>query len=271
MLTIITDSSAEISAEEAKEKDIRIVPLTVVFGTDAYLDGVDIDKETFYARLIGGEYPHTSQPSAEQFKEAFEKTEGAETLVILISSVLSGTVNAALLAKKEGGFDNVHVYDSRCTTAMMRLLVEAAYANRDKSAAEVIAILDELRPRIRLYAALDTLEYLAKGGRIKKSVAVVGGLLGVKPLVTVSKEGAVESCGNARGMKKALGECASRYRGEEIDENYPVYFIYCATDENCNKLMESLGMGDGEKYNSCCAIGSHIGPNAAGIVYVAKN
>lgn len=270
MLKIVTDSSSEISQEEAKKLGVEVVPLTVVFGGNAYLDGVEMSKEEFYKRLPEGEFPHTSQPSEAQFSEAFSRTEGEETLAILISSRLSGAANAARLAKEAGGFSRVRIYDSLCTTAMLRLLVETAVENREKSADEVVAILNELRPRIRLYACLNTLEYLRKGGRLKKSAAIVGGLLGIKPIVTVSEEGTVEVAGRARGQKNALLSVAQAFLRAEADGDYPVYFLRTDSDAPAREVMRATHLENSPVFSICCAVGTHIGPNAAGIVFVEK-
>ncbi len=270
MLRIITDSSAEFSSEEANALGIDVVPLTVVFGDRAYLEGVELTKEEFYRRLLSGEFPKTSQPNEEQFTEAFAKTMGEETLVLLISSALSGTADTARLAKKNGNFTHVHIYETACTTVMLRYLVEEACSNRERSAEEAITALDELRPRLRLHAALDTLEYLRKGGRIKKSVAFVGDMLGIKPIVTVSPRGTVELEGKAHGQKKALKTLAELFRGEKADPAYPVRFLQTDTDAPSREVMKELGMEGAPVFRVCCAVGSHIGPNAAGIAYVAK-
>ena len=269
MLQIITDSSSEISEEEAKELGIQIVPLTVIFGDTAYAEGVDMPKDEFYKRLPQ-EFPHTSMPSTEDFTQAYIKTGGDETLVILISSALSGTVNTARLAARDGGFSKVHVYDSLCTTAMLRILVEVAAANREKTAEEVIAILDELRPRIRLDACLDTLEYLYKGGRVKKSVAVIGGLLGIKPLIEIKTDGTVGMAGKTHGQRRALKALVEGYKQKQIDTDYPVYFLQTDTDAPTRVVMEELGLGENRIFRICCSVGTHIGPNAAGLVYVVK-
>ena len=270
MLRIITDSSAEFSEEEAKELGIEIVPLTVVFGGDAYLEGVDMQKDEFFRRLTQDEFPHSSMPSTEQFTDAYVRTDGEETLVILIASVLSGTVNTARLAARDGGFDRVHVYDSCATTAMLRIMVETAVKHREKSAEEVIAILDALRPRLRIQACLDTLEYLYKGGRIKRSIAIVGGLLGIKPLITFTETGAVVMAGRAHGQKKALRALADILKKENIDEEYPVYFLQTDTDVPTRELMKQTGREENRIFRICCSVGAHIGPNAAGVVYVVK-
>ena len=270
MLRIITESSAEITEEEAKELGIRIVPLTVVFGNEAFLEERELKKDEFYRRLVGGEFPHSSLPSAQQFIDEFVQTEGEETLVILLSSALSGTVEAARLAVREGGFTNVHVYDSHATTAMLRIMVETACRNRDKTADEVTELLDALRPRLRIHACLDTLEYLYKGGRIKKSIAIVGGLLGIKPLITFTEQGAVVMDGRAHGQKKALRALADTMKKDAIDENFPVYFLQTDTDVPPREVMRQAGREGERIFRINCAVGAHIGPNAAGVVYVVK-
>ena len=271
MLRIITDSSAEFSKEEAQRLGIEIIPLTVVFDGRAYLEGVEISKAEFYRRLLSGEYPQTSQPSVTQFSEAFARTNGEETLVILISSALSGTVNTAKLAKEDGNFTQVHIYDSLCTTAMMRLLVEEAYKNREKSVEEVVAILNDLRKRMRLYACIDTLEYLHKGGRIKRGAAIRGGLLGVRPIITISEEGTVVMAGRERGRKRALNAVAERFFAEKCDPNYPAVFLQSDKDAQPRELMKLTGCEDARIFQICCAVGTHIGPDGAGIVYVVKD
>lgn len=270
MLQIITDSSSEISQEEALELGIKIVPLGISFGDRAYSEGVDISKEEFYSRLATGEFPHSSMPSVEDFTRAYEETAGEETLVVLIASALSGTVNTARLAARDGGFENVHVYDSCATTCMLRIIVETAVKNREKTAEEVEKILDELRPRLRIHACLDTLEFLWKGGRIKKSVAVVGGLLGIKPLITFSLDGGVIMDGRAHGQKKALKALSDIFKKEDVDPDYPVYFLQTNTDVPPREVMRATGREDSRLFCICCAVGTHIGPNAAGLVYVVK-
>ena len=268
MLHIITDSSAEIAPWEAEALGVKIVPLTIIFGDRAYLDGVELQKEEFYSRLLGGEFPHTAQPSPAQFEEAFRATNGEETLVLLIASALSGTVQTAQLAAKD--FPNVHIYETNCTTCMLRYLVEEAAANRMKPLSEVISLLDDLRTRIRLHACLDTLEYLYRGGRINKTAAILGDLIKIKPIVGVSADGHVVMTGRAHGQKKAIKEISERFAADMVCPDYPVYFLETQPDDPARALMEACGQEHARIFRICCAVGSHIGPNAAGIVYVVK-
>ncbi len=270
MLKIVTDSSSEISEEEAKRLGIEIVPLTVTLKEGARLEGRQIQKEEFYERLKGGEFPKTSQPSAAQFFDAFLRTDGQETLCILLSSALSGTVNAAELAKRDGNFSNVTVYDSRCVSAMLRFLVRKAVEMRDRRVGEVVKELDALRPRLRLFAFLDTLEYLRRGGRIKRGTAFFGEFLKIKPIITIDLEGQVKAVGKARGQGRAMEAVKELFEKEEPDERYPLCFLQTDSGEPAKKLMQTL-QREGELLSICCAVGTHIGPNAAGVCYVAKN
>ena len=207
MVRIVTDSSSEISQEEAKRLNIEVLPLTIIFGNEQYRDGIDITSDEFYEKLVtSSEFPTTSQLSFDALSSLFAdaKDKGDEVLVIPIASALSGSCEWAVRAAKESGYDKITVYDSKCTTFMLEILVREAVRLRDKTVGEIVSALDELRPRITLLAALDTLEYLKKGGRINKTVAAVGGMLKIKPVITVSDEGKVELIHKSIGMNAAL-------------------------------------------------------------------
>lgn len=273
MLRIVTDSSAEISQEEAKRLSIEVLPLTICFGDKTYRDGIDITPQQFYERLVSSdEFPRTSQLSFDELSLLFAdaKSKGEEVLVLPISSALSGSYEWAVRAAQESGYDKIHVYDGKCTTYMLEILVREAVRLRDKPAAEVIAALDELRPRITLLAALDTLEYLKRGGRINRTVATVGGLLRIKPVITVNDEGKVELINKSFGMNAALRYISDRFKADKKDERFAVRTIYCMDSGNCLKLKELTGTADAPCENICPVIGAHIGPRAAGIVYVRQ-
>lgn len=277
MIRIITDSSANLSAEEAKEKDITVLPFPVIFGSRTYLDGKDLSTTEFYEKLATDpDHPHTSQINVAEFEELFSTLDkGEETLVILLSSALSGTVDNARKAKENLGCDNVHIYDSLGATIMIKTLVYAAYENRDKSAAEVTALLDDIRSRMELYAIVDTLDYLQKGGRLKKGVATLGKIFRIKPIVTVSREGTVELCDKAIGAALALKKVAKRVAASSVDPDYPVCYLYSAENSLCRRLTDAISPDNAEEaldeaVNLCPVIGVHIGPGAAGVCFVRK-
>ncbi len=277
-IRIITDSAADYSAQEIERRGITCIPMTISFGEEQFLDGVDLTKEQFYEKLLENkDFPKTSQPSPTTFINCFEeaKAAGDEVIVILIAGVLSGTIQSALLAKDMVEYDAIHVVDSQNATLGMRFLVDRAVFLRDQgcSAEQIVEELDALKPRIRLYAGLDTLEYLQKGGRLSKSQAVLGNLVNLKPVITVTELGEVSLCGRQIGMRHAFKQIAGILEEEAPDVAYPVYFIYAYDKKNCVNFIQYLkkkGMdfGTPKLRGIGATIGSHIGTGAFGIVYV---
>jgi DegV family protein with EDD domain len=273
MIKIITDSSSNISQQEAASLGITVMPMTVMFGTQEYKDGVDISTEEFYEKLTGEKvFPHTSQLSDEEFMQVFTEAckSGDEVLVMPITAALSGTYARAKKVAEESGFSNLHVYETGATTAILKVMVLEAVQNRDKSVEEVIKILDELRPKIKLFAALDTLEYLQKGGRLSQGAALIGNLLKVKPIITHDNKSNVKLISKQIGFHLAIKSLAEKVDVSKIDRSKPVYLLYTMDATNCNNLATKLKIDFGEKINICPVIGAHIGPRAAGIVYVEK-
>lgn len=273
MLRIVTDSSAEISQKQAAELGIEVLPLTIIFGTEQFRDGIDMMPEEFYKRLVSSsEFPHTAQLGYEEltslYKDAKEK--GDEVLIMPISSALSGTYGWTVRAARDVGYEKVHVYDGKCTTFMLEMLVKEAVKMRERPVEEVISALDDLRSRMRLYAALDTLEYLKRGGRISKAAATVGGMLKIKPVITVTEDGKIGLIHKSIGMNSALRYISELYLSDKKDANYAVRTIYCMDDSNCLKLRGLVGETPLPPENICPIIGTHIGPSAAGIVYVVE-
>ncbi len=273
MVKIITDSSANISQEEAARLGVTVLPLTIIFGGKQYRDGIDIKEDEFYKMLVSEkEFPHTAQISEEQLEEAYSAAcaDGSDVLVMPISKALSGSYGLACTVAKREGFEKVHVYNTLCTTIMLRYMVEEAAKNKDKTIEEVLAVLDDLRPRIKLYAALDTLEYLRKGGRLNSAVAAIGSLLKIKPVITVNSKGEVELIEKHMGIHKALHSLTEKLNAAKTDGHETVY-IYTMDDSNCRAVMEKTGADkDVKPVNICPVIGAHIGPCAAGVVYVEK-
>lgn len=271
MVTLITDSSSNITQEEARELGITVMPLTIIFGTQEFRDGVDIDSEAFYKKLIAGsEFPHTAQLTEVQIQEAVEDAlkRADEVIIMPISSALSGSFDRCV--KVAANYKNVYVYDAKCTTVMLKMLALVAVKNRQKRAEEVIKILADYRKRIKLYAVLNTLEYLGKGGRISKTMAMLGNVLKVKPVVTVNDDGEVEVVSKQFGMNKGFAYIAQKVGKQKIDYSEPVYLIYSMTQENSDKLIEKIGSEYSEKSDICAVIATHVGPDAAGFVYVEK-
>lgn len=279
-IQIITDSAADYSAQEIEKRQIACIPMTVTFGDTEYLDGRDITKEQFFELLTAGnDFPHTSQPSPADFLECFNnaKKAGDTVIAILISSALSGTLQNAVLAKSMAEYEDIFIVDSKIATLGMRILVDRAVKMRDNgnTPQEIVTELERLKPRLRLFAGLDTLEYLAKGGRLSKTAATLGNLANLKPLITFSDDGNVTLCGKQMGIRHACKQVAKLVMEHEPDMNYPVYLLYSYDQKNCAAFHHAL-QKQGLKIDSPKVrgigpiIGTHIGTGAFGIVYVAK-
>ncbi len=273
MVKIITDSSSNFTREEAAALNIGLLPLTISFGTEEYRDGVDITAEEFYVKMSQSrELPHTSQLTEEQIEAEVVAAikDGAEVLLMPLASVLSGSYERCKAVADKYG--NVYAYDTKCTTVMLKLCVTQAVqmAKEGATAAEIIKAMEELRPKLRIYACLDTLENLRKGGRLSGLTAVVGSMLKIKPVITFGLDGAVEMLSKQFGMNKGLGYISSLVNADKIDYTKPVYLIYTQNDKNAELLLAKTGIKHTEKCNICPVIGTHIGPDAAGIVFALK-
>ena len=280
MIRIITDSTSEVSQEQAREWNIDVVPLTVLFGEEGALDGVEISNAEFYARLARAEtLPTTAQVPPETFIELFQRyvDAGDEVVGLFISSEMSGTCQSALIARDVVGPEHVFVLDSRTVTFGLGLMVREALAMRDRglSAAEMAAQLEELTHRVYLLAAVDTLKYLKMGGRISAASAAVGGMLGISPVISVWN-GIVNSVGKTRGRKKAFQWIADRIRNEEpIDTDHMVLFGHSNAPDalaECRAAFAGLAPGVESAPDSPigAVVGTHVGPGAAGMAYIRK-
>ena len=208
MIRIITDSECNITIEEAKELGVEVVPLHVIFGNDVFMDGVDISHDEFYKRLEEcDELPKTSQTNPGGFVEVFEKyiKQGDEIVGIFISSKLSGTYQSSIIASDMIEDGKIHIIDSLNASMGLAVLVREAVKMRDKgkSVDEIKVEIENLIPRVKLIAAVDTLKYLKKGGRLSATSAIVGGVLGITPVISVV-DGSVEVLAKTRGHKKSI-------------------------------------------------------------------
>ncbi len=280
-IRIITDAAADLSAQERSTLGVRVIPLQVIFGEETFLTGETLSRDTFWARLTGGETPTTSQPSPETFLHAFEDAldAGDEVVYIAVSSALSGTMQSAMLARSMVNPEAVHIVDSRSVSVGQKLLVIAACRLRDEGrlcAAQIAKALEQLSSRVRVLATVDTLEYLARGGRISKAAASIGTLAQLKPQIMISPEGTVEVAGKAIGRHRAIEALVKKIASVQIDREYPVIPVYSHIAENADAFMRRL-----IKEGIACdanlltdlgpAIGTHAGPNAFGLAFVEND
>ncbi|MBR5870861.1 MAG: DegV family protein [Clostridia bacterium] len=280
---IIVDSASDITAAYAEEHGIGFAPLKTTLGGTEYRDGIEIVPDVFFEKLEANkELARTSQVNVEEFRVLFEKAvnDGDDVVVVTISSGLSGTCQSAVAAAAEFP-GKVFVVDSLSATAGEQVLICRALQLKEegKTAKEIFDELDALRKRVRLFVRLETLEYLKRGGRISKTSAFVGGVLGIKPILTLNGEGKLETVGKARGIKQShqmMNESILGCGG--IDFSYPVVMTYAGdlSDGAVDKYMEDstavLGdsAGDVKVGQLGCVIGTHAGPGAIVISFVPK-
>ena len=209
MVRIITDSAADFEPRELENKNITCIPLTVSFGNDDYQENVNLDKARFYELLAAsGEFPKTSQASPQILMDLFESAEaaGEEAIYITLSSALSGTYQSAMAVKNMVDGDNCYVFDGKNGTGGQRMVVERAVQLRDAglNARQIIAELETFRDKIVLFACINTLENLYKGGRISQTAYAIGSLAQIKPIIQVDVEGRVVVPAKAMGMRKVM-------------------------------------------------------------------
>ena len=208
MIRILTDSASDILPAEAEQLGVTVIPLNVTLEDGTILrDGVDMTPSAYYEILAGcRKLPTTSQPSPELFENFFLEAAAAgdEVIGIFLSHALSGTYQCAKLAADMANVDNVLFVDSGHVCLSEALLVRLAVQLRDsgKTAGQIAAILEHAKEHLHLVAAIDDLKYLRKGGRLPAAVAVAGGMLGIKPLITI-QDGKVAMAGKARGLPGA--------------------------------------------------------------------
>ena len=270
----MVDSAADCGVEEFD----LFIPMTINIGGREYRDGLDLDADTFYRQLTEqGGFPQTSQPSPNDFLEQFQKIKeaGDELIYFSISSALSGTYQSANIAKSMAEYDGIYIIDSKNASHMIALLAHAAkiWIQEGFSAGEVAEKCEELKGRIRVFAGVDTLEYLQKGGRIGKAAALVGTLANIKPMITVSSEGRVDAVGKALGFGRAIQTLTEKVKSYEIDDRYPLCSLYTYGEENCIKLEEKLktaGIFVESRLQIGSTIGTHVGPGVYGVFFVEK-
>ena len=280
MVRIITDSAADFEPHEIEKLNISCIPITVILGDEEYQENVNLTKDQFFQLLAStGASPKTAQPAPSCLMDLFEdaKKAGEEAIYFSLSSALSGTYQTAVMTCEDADYDGCYVVDSRNATGGQRLLVEYAVRLRaeGKTAAQIVEAVEAIRDKIVLYACIDTLEYLYRGGRISQTVYKLGTMAQVKPIIRVTEEGAIEVPAKALGMRKGMDFLCKRIEQQKPSREHNFYVMYTADrtiGETLAKKVRDLGYDIPEEriIQVGAGIGSHIGPNACGIVYVEE-
>ena len=275
---IIVDSSTDVG--EQYRSRIEVVPLTLHFGDQEYFDGVTIDKQEFYRKLVESDVlPTTSQATPAMFDSVFREVAAAgdSAVVICLSSKLSGTYQSACIAAED--YENIYVVDSLSVAIGTGVLAEYAVrcAEEGMPASLIASMVTQRREDICVIALLDTLEYLKKGGRISKTVAFAGGVLNIKPVVTVT-EGEVALIGKARGSRNGNNLLVEKIRqAGGVDFTLPVLLGYTGLSsalldkyvEDSRELWKDA-LEEIPRSLLCSVIGTHVGPGAVAAAFFKK-
>ena len=275
---IIVDSSTDVG--EQYRSRIEVAPLTLHFGDQEYFDGVTIDKQEFYRKLVESDVlPTTSQATPAMFDSVFREVAAAgdSAVVICLSSKLSGTYQSACIAAED--YENIYVVDSLSVAIGTGVLAEYAVrcAEEGMPASLIASLVTQRREDICVIALLDTLEYLKKGGRISKTVAFAGGVLNIKPVVTVT-EGEVALIGKARGSRNGNNLLVEKIRqAGGVDFSLPVLLGYTGLSsalldkyvEDSRELWKDA-LEEIPRSLLCSVIGTHVGPGAVAAAFFKK-
>lgn len=279
MIKIVTDSTAYLPEATVRQHDIRVVPLYVHFGEKAFREGVELSNQEFYTRLKEApELPTTSQPSAGEFHQVFKELldAGHEIVTLTISSKLSGTWNSAMAAKEMLPEADITVIDSLSTSVGLHLMVETAVeaASAGATRQEIVEKVEAIKQRLQIFFVVDTLEYLAKGGRIGNAKAFLGTLLKVKPIL-VLQDGAIEPLEQVRSKRKAQARMLDLV-GEYVDNRGPQArtavtnaLVPDEAEALKKEIVERLGCREPVMGELGPVIGTHTGPGVVGVaVYI---
>jgi DegV family protein with EDD domain len=269
---VVTDSAADLPDDLAAELGITVVPLSIRFGSEEFVDRRDLTPKAFYDRMASSsELPETAAPSTGAFTDAFRAAaEGGNTVVCInISGGLSGTIEAARAAARGLPDLDVRIVDSRSVTwgEGSQVAAAARAAAGGASADEVIALVDDMITRTRVYGALDTLENLKKGGRIGNAQALFGTLLSIKPIVDMSS-GVTEEAGKVRTRAKALRALVARVAEAGPIENLAVMHGHAPDVDELVDLLAAVHPRDAIHVGEIGAtVGVHGGPRVMGVTF----
>ena len=276
---LIIDAGSDLTVAQAKELDVTLIPMSVRFGSEEYLSGVDITNEEFYNRLTTEkELPTTSQPTPYAFDEVYQQVvdAGDEAVVLCVSSALSGTYQSACIAA-DGLEDRIFVVDTRAVSVAEKILLDYAISlrNHGANAQAIAAELEKKKEDVCVFGAVETLEYLIKGGRLSKTAGAVGSVLGIRPILHLV-DGALEVAGKARGAKAAIGMTHQFISDIGIDFTMPCGLGYTGNDPKVlTPFLEAQNASwsgqDIPVYNVGSTVGTHTGPGLFLVAFFKKS
>lgn len=272
MAVIIIDSTCDLTYDQTKQAKVEMLPLTVNFGEEHYLDKVTLTNEEFYEKLEASkEIPTTSLLNPQDFMDIYERYPEEEIIVMTLSHKLSGTYQSAMIAKDMVEREDIHIIDSGTVTIPYGLLVKVAIDMNDKKmpVEAIVTKIEELKSRVRIVAVIDTLKYLIKGGRLSGVQGAIGTALKLKPIIQIH-DGEILTVAKARGTKSAFKEVQKWMEEDgEVDVTLPISYAHSHDEEMLREFKASLGYA-GEEYMIGSVVGTHAGPGAVAIAYFVK-
>ena len=278
-IQFIIDAGCDLTKEQADALGVILVPMSIRFGDEEFLSGVTITNEAFYQKLENTKLsPSTSQPSPYDFEKVYHKVldQGDEAVVLCLSSALSGTYQSATIAA-DGFEDRIHVIDTRAVSIAQRILLDYAMCLRDQgfSAKDIANMVEAKKQDVRAYGAVETLEYLIRGGRLSKAAGAVGSVLGIRPVLFLS-DGALAVAGKARGQKSAIALTHSLMAEDGIDYTMPFMVGYTGNDPSVIDpfLQSPNSVWEGYDVPVCnvgSTVGTHTGPGLFLAAYFHKS
>ena len=279
-VNLIIDSTTDL--RPGLRERFTVVPLTVHFGEEEYIDGVTISHREFYEKLVESDaLPSTSQAVPAAFADVFEQvvSRGETAVVLTLASQLSGTYQSAMIAANDYP-DSIFVVDGTSVAIGTGILAELALRLRDQglSAAQIAAKLEEEKGNIRIVALLDTLEYLKRGGRISATVAFAGSLLSIKPVIAV-QDGVIQMLGKARGSKQGnnlLVQQIANAGGVDFDKPLLLGFTGLSDALLLKYIEDSRALWENGTDNLPITsigsvVGTHAGPGAIAVAFFHKS
>ena len=271
---IVCDSTCDLSLEETQALDVIMLSLKVNFGPESYEDKRTITNEEFYEKLEKSEeLPTTSLINVGDFLNVFAQYPNEDIVVLTISSKLSGTYQSAVIAKDQLGRDDIYLVDTSTTAIGLGLLVNIAAQKRDEgmSAKEIATYIQEISKRVRIFAILDTLKYLVKGGRLSSVQGAIGSMLTLKPIITL-QDGLVKNIAKSRGMDAAIKNVVEMIDTQEkIDRSMPMAFCHAGNLPALKKLVAKLGGDPDAEYGYLgSVVGTHTGPGTIAVAYFVE-
>jgi DegV family protein with EDD domain len=277
-VAIVTDSASDLPPEVAARDGITVVPLVVSFGSESFRPNVNLTTDEFWARMTAPDapFPTTAAASPGDFGAAYEAAfaGGADAVVcVTVSGDLSGTLKSATIGAANLPDREIHVVDSRTASMGHGMLAQvgAELAAEGRSGAEIAAALEATKTRVNLYVALDTLEYLKRGGRISGARAAMGTMLSIKPIITVT-DGIVENAERVRTRAKARERCLELLAEKPMERATVLHTTHAEVEEFRARFLERTGL-DASKVQTMvvgASVGPHLGPGCVGAVAIYR-